>query len=171
MTTATKTWPLETTEEYSPDLPIKIQRILYRLEQNEVMIVDYLHQDAGYCVLGLFADESGLGEWKRHENAPGNFYYTVDGEEPAVNSPCFLPTTVAEHYGLNSVSGLFNIKDLSESLYNRIEQLLGQSIFVGTTTLSLLILNDRMTKKNVPTATINEVLAQVIRSGIVFKDR
>ena len=51
------------TEVYEPTVQDKIQRIIYRLEHGEQLCGTVLRNGDNFCVLGLFADESGLGRW------------------------------------------------------------------------------------------------------------
>ena len=155
-------------EVYAPSVSDRIQRILYRLDSGEWLIGGKLKSRDQFCVIGLFADESGLGEW-RWDEPNGIECYFIDG----VTTTDIAPPKVCELYGLamygNDVA--IDISRLPEHIAS-----LSKYISVGVDTfgssMALLSgLNDRLAADlNIDTKTRNYILAEVIRSGAIFQD-
>lgn len=146
---------IEIKEQYEPTVSDKIQKILYRLDQGEELSRHYLkNYDTGkYCVLGLFADESGLGHWR--DDAA---YVTDHADNHKI-----LGMDIVDHYNLTSEAGMFRVKDLPEDLQS---ELFGSVTNDPTVYCSLSRINDC---GFVIPSDLNRVLAAVIRSGAVFR--
>ena len=160
MVTVIEVQEQQTLESYEPTVQDKIQRILYRLEHGEKLISKRLKIGDNFCVLGLFADESGLVEWstpyQRHrEMYKHNYlYYEVD-----------LSPDLVEYYNLIDAAGTFYINKVPDECKLKIYNVLGAYDY-----MSLLHLNDKLITTGIySTHYINSVLAAVIRSGAAFK--
>lgn len=148
MTTLAATPKVRDLDLYEPSLEDKIQRIIYRLENGEKLIRGNLRSSSGdFCVMGLFADESGLGKWGPY----GQSYHIYDKF-----SYKYLNAELTNYYGLVSGVGSFKIEDLPEDLQTRMHDMTrGDSS-------ALAVLNDCFTPG------INQLLADIIRSRAVF---
>ena len=136
---------------YEPTVDDKVQRIIYRLEHGEELVKGTLRNRHGnFCVLGLFAEESGLGEWEM----PGQCY-NVDGE---INFK-FLNNKLVQYYNFISGIGTFKVDYLPDQVKSELE-----SVLIGPTS-SLATLNDCFVGSK---PGINKLFADIIRSGVVF---
>ena len=63
---------------YEPTVQDKIQRIIYRLEHGEKLVSGKLYDGKNFCVLGLFADESGVGHWQESRYDDDVYRYRTD---------------------------------------------------------------------------------------------
>ena len=132
---------------YEPTVHDKIQRIIYRLEHGEELISGNLMRR------GQFADESGLGDWF------GSIYYESDTKSVTV-----LSESISTYYNLQNRSGKFYLADLSDDVQNKL------SIFKPNVdgTFSLMAINDSVLFCMDNNININQLLADIIRSGAVF---
>lgn len=162
---ATKVYPTETQTDYEPTISDRIQRILYRLDSGEELSYGALSIGNSFCVLGLFADESGLGEWGYSENLESN-EYRITGTN--ITSAVWLCDMLADYYDLRTGGGTFDINCLTEDLRNR---LLTKGVEPNYKDfVSLDSINDQMLSKDAPyDYEVNILLADVIRSGVIFK--
>ena len=148
--------PVVRQEEYEPSIADKIQRVLYRLDHGEELTKGCLRRRDNFCVMGLFTDESGLGEWE--PEAEDEF----ESVRPAVyvdqNKMQITYKEIFEYYGMKEQ---FKVEDLPASVLNRIRYK-----FPNTHDfLTLAYLNDNIFEN----ADLNSILADVIRSGAVFE--
>ena len=148
---------------YEPSVQDKVLRIIYRLENGEQLITSYLHdpKEDKFCVLGLFADESGLGKWV------GASYVAGDGTHQLLA----LSNEVYQYYGLSNNAGNFDINDLPNDVRNRVNCLhydwSGNIVLDYLRTLTMYYINDIGHSTRYPY--INQLLADIIRSGAIFK--
>ena len=152
---------------YEPTVEDRIQRVLYRLDNGEDLCKGYLHFEDKFCVLGLFMDESGLGEWILDEvNSQGfkfddqNIYY----------APEVLPGEIVAYYGFSDDVGQFELNSLPTDLREDIIRLFPTAGYDRQKITCLTALNDDLMTHNIDTSKRNDILARVIRSGVVFKD-
>lgn len=159
--------------EYEPSVADKIQRIIYRLEQGEELTHSSLFDGKNFCVLGLFADESGLGEWttvihSKYDNSEcydiPEFVYNTGEIDIRLLSPASPPVAVSEYYNLrrDSTGVNFNTNDLPLKLRNEITELLQ-----CTGMVDLYYINDMLIQKGHQDRA-NSILAGIIRSGAIF---
>ena len=156
MVLAIETITPELTEvQYEPSASDKIQKILYRLDQGEVLNQNHLknYETGNFCVLGLFADESGLGHWGEDAS------YIVDNER----SHKILSMDLVNYYGLNSEAGIFAVIDLPHELQS---ELFGSITKDPGVYCSLSRIND---SDFVDKDAKNRLLASIIRSGAIFR--
>lgn len=135
----------------------RIYRVLARLDTGEHLIHRRLKCGNNFCILGLFADESGIVKWEGDKYKRRRHNYTN-----------ILDLEVVNLFKLKDPIGSFDIETAPES----IKRLLAEHFDLATVDsnrFSLTTINDSLIaldKRNV----LNSVLAQVIRSGVVFKD-
>ena len=143
---------------YEPTVNDKILRILYRLDHGEELIHGRLKEDDGkFCVLGLFADESGIGEWLA---LPSGYAYKADGLVKAS-----LTGILMDYYNLRSETGVFDRIRLPEHIASPLHTI--DQLTQYRNLLSLSLVNDGLIDAGVKP---NEILADIIRSGIIFRD-
>ena len=158
---------LETT--YEPTVADRINRVLYRLDQGELLTGGRLRRDDNFCVLGLFADESGLVEWDTDiqffPDLRPRYHYAVDG----VYYSHTLDRHVVELYNLANYQGRFdytkapeNIKELIREHMPDIDDKFGHYVTISE-------INDHLLSRSVNPIVMNQVLAAIIRSGVIFK--
>ena len=141
--------------EYEPTVQDKIQRVLSRLENGEELTKYSLRNGDNFCIMGMFADESGIGHWV-------NETYVVHGG-----------VSVAGYFNIKTGSGNFEIDELPEGLAFCVRSLLNDSmysyiLFSSRQGSSLTMINDL---DGVPPMTKNRLLAEIIKSGVIFDDR
>ena len=156
----------------------KIQRILDRLDQGEELISGKLKLDGKFCVLGLFAEESGLGKWSKvvkdgvvvsyytvrpMVNGCGQYGYVFSYNYYGSGSATRLDRRLMNHYGLRSPDGSFDIE-----LIPPVVKALVQTVKCAD---SLSGVNDRLIELEYDGEVVNKVLADIIRSGAIFKDK
>ena len=166
-------------EIYEPTVQDRIQRVLYRLDHGEQLGQKDLYDGQNFCVMGLFADESGLGEWNHRtigNDIVGNkIQYTYKPHDTNyLSSTSLLPFPVRQYYGFNTATGMFKFSDISDDLRDRIvyiyREFFGRYANKSATPAniySLTGLNDVGVRLG--DASINQVLADLIRSGAAFK--
>ena len=155
----------------------KIDRILARLDQGEELISKKLRIGDNFCILGLFADESGLGHWHTEiqKGEPVHYYKIKPFVKNATPYGYFvsyslfdransirLNSRLVQHYGLQSAEGAFDVDRIPASIKYR--------MLTANCGPSLLKVNDYMIDSEYPGAEINAVLSDIIRSGAIFKD-
>lgn len=150
MTTATIAIP-DTLEQqdYEPTVADKIQRVLYRLDQGEPLMHGCLRFNDNFCVLGIFADESGIGHWG--DNYRGSMAY-LDSDDAQIDYG-----QIFDYYGLKDQ---FQVNDLPESVISKIIYKFGKD-----DTITLPYVNDQLYTN----LDLNSILADMIRSGAIFK--
>ena len=158
------------TPVYEPTVQDKIQRVLYRLDSGEHLFQGRLRHGNSFCVMGLFADECGIGRWEASppynetERIINNWEYYVDSAE--IRNTTLLSKEITQYYDLRTGSGAFRISDLPEDLRTRLSDLLW---IKDIDRCSLSRINDDLLTLGYSTAVVNDVLASVIRSGVIFK--
>ena len=144
------------TVSLSPIVQDKIDNIIRRLESGERLIKGSLRRGDNFCVLGLFADESGLGKWA------GTTYIIYN---PKLYMRNALGGDLTNFYKLSTDFGLFLRKDLPPEIQLKISEspiLRNDSAPIW----DLSYVNDRMLGNGeIP----NEILAGIIRSGVIFR--
>ena len=150
-----------TVTTYEPTVADKIQRVLYRLEHGEKLIWGQMHYDGGFCVLGLFADESGLGSWE-----PISHGYNVGGQVSFTR----LSDNLLDYYGFNSSGVSLVLSDLPNDLHNKVRCLFfTNGYYREHGTFDLSFINDCGRIRAYPH--INQLLADIIRSGVLFQNK
>lgn len=138
-------------EEYVPSVADKIQRVLYRLDHGEELIRGCLSKKDKFCVLGLFADESGIGTWEDRVYVEESAAYIDDNNEQLDYDQ------ILTYYGIKPV---FTLENLPDHVISKIRYK-----FSENEVLSLPFLNDNLYGN----ADLNSILADVIRSGAIFE--
>ena len=145
----------ETNTDYEPTVADRIQRVLYRLDHGEQLTHNALKSDDNFCVLGLFADESGIGGWE------GDAY--VVGNESNAKT---LGIILTNYYGFHTCGGSFNVCDLSENLRQTLvdEHILRNNY--DDVCMNITLINDyyKLTDEK-----RNAIIAAIIRSGALFR--
>ena len=142
---------------YTPSVQDRIKRILYRLDHGEQLISGALKHEDNFCVLGLFADESGLGFWNEHD------CYVIGYE---ISQSTVLLSILKDYYDLISANAIFKVSDLSKTVY---DVLISYDPTVNQRTeICLSEINDLLVENEDPTT--NFLLADIIRSGVIFKE-
>lgn len=138
-----------------------VQRVLARLDSGEQLTVGSLKIDGMFCVLGLFADESGLGEWGIARPVRDNRqfgYYRIGTSKGSAQ----LDRQLVSYYGMLDANGGFDVTKLSPQILTIIYQIKCVN--------NLASLNDHMLNAGYSKDVINQTLAEVIRSGAIFKE-
>ena len=156
MVTLTEIKEQQITTEYEPSVADKIQRILYRLDHGEELTGGRLYDGSNFCVLGLFADESGLGQWDVFSNS-----YVVGSD----SCRSTLNYAVVEYYHLRNTDGAFFVDSLPEHIKDELRDKLGYTVCLGLMQISGI--NDDLVDKGINS---NKILADIIRSGVLFKE-
>ena len=145
------------TDTYVPTVSDKIQRVLYRLDHGEPLVADWLKHYDNFCVLGLFADESGIGNWNE------DCGYIIS------DTRCYdldLPEEIVSYYGFFDTGASFDPTELSNDLQNKIQCLIYESGDIIVEPLYISLVNDMGLKLQYPY--INKLLADIIRAGAIF---
>ena len=155
---------------YEPSAKDKILRVLYRLEHGEQLCHGILYNGNNFCVLGLFADESGLGSWVHDDK--GEFYEYTIGDNKVITSLAI--TELIEYYDFHqplrekgTVS--FVLNQVSNALANQIKCLYYDEfkfVVVEHELVDLYSVNDIGISTNY--VGTNQLLADIIRSGVLF---
>ena len=161
MTTTTVTNP-EIQPTYEPTVADKIQRVLYRLENDGELISGFFREDDNFCVMGLFADESKIGKWAYYGDSLFDYLVDDQGGNPSIIKLC-------EYYNMNELA-CFELGTLEPDLQNEVRKIMETSIDFSEADRVIIGLT-KLNDVGVSTGceNINEVLAAVIRSGAVFK--
>lgn len=130
----------------------KLLKVLFRLDQGETLIKHDWTDGKNYCLMGMLAEESGTGEWRKNDY--GEVYYS----QPMFN--------ICLYYGIRP---FVQLKTLPEDLCN---ELIKSNKLPGTMTkydsISLEGLNDYLVANNHPET--NQILSKVLRQA-KFKER
>ena len=163
MTTVT-----EIKTDYEPTAADRIQRVLYRLAHGEELYDGRLRTGEQFCVLGLFADESGQVKWEPEiiDRGKGPITLTtmhyIIGDEMYISR---LDPSLVKYYNLIDDIGTFDIDNVPVELQNDIKELLPHGNY------NLMRLNDNAIRiQTYTTEQVNSLLAAVIRSGAIFKE-
>ena len=149
-------------QEYEPTVADKIQRVIYLLEQGERLINDRLYDGSNFCVLGLFADESGLGDWDH------SFNYVISKES---HNGTILPNDVMKYYNFRDERVSFNLSKLPSDLQNKINCLnydWNFNLMSSNVNIALFGVNDLGMACEYPY--VNQLLADIIRSDAIYKN-
>ena len=151
---------------YEPTVSDKINRILYRLDQGEELACGNLKEKNHFCVLGLFADESGLGRWREYGGNANCSGYDVDDRDDFMGELFVLPDAVVDYYGLTNNFTTFNCYDLKDP--DLIDTLVQYDLVYSDGTTSLPRINDGLIRIG-KAAEVNGILMKIIKSGVIFK--
>lgn len=143
--------------QYEPTVADKIQRVLYRLDQGESLSYGMLYNGVNFCVLGIFADESGLGHWN------DCCRYEIDNDAGPLTA---LSDAVRDHYNLTSSNAIFTVNNLPVKLYDALIKYMPD--LNERYVICLSEINDTFVDNNEPNT--NLLLADLIRSGVIFKE-
>ena len=145
----------------------KINRVLDRLDQGEELISGYMRVGDQFCVLGLFADESDQGKWSDED-------LLIKSYKPRLTLKNLLkygchnyPQTfqlnksLVAYYGLRDSSISFSFDILNPELRHLVLSLKCHNTLVSV--------NDHMIAMGYSNKIINKTLADIIRSGAIFK--
>ena len=152
--------------KYEPTVRDRIQRILYRLDHGEKLYDGRLCYGGKFCILGLFADESGKIEWENETDIRYNGWVTLDSMFYESNGEKYvsrLDPELVEYYNLNDALGSFNISDIPEEYREVVTGLLVCNV------PNLMFTNDNALRRGYSTEYVNSMLAAIIRSGAIFK--
>ena len=136
----------------------KIQNILKRLDLGEELIGGRLRKGDQFCIMGLFAEESGLVNWELSHYG----YYRAVTELSNIKMVADLPAELVSYYNLINAEGRFDIDDIPAEIKEMVMQHTPDA-------LSLTTINDYGIRDKLDKNIINSVLAAVIRSGAIFK--
>lgn len=153
----------QTQSDFTPQE--RIDRILARLDSGEELNGGRLRRLHQFCILGLFADESGLGKWEP-DGVGVFFYYMVDGDKLTAD----LNDPIVDLYNLVDQTARFTIANVPM----KIKSFLTNEIYSYQRTIrttSLMDVNDRMIDNGYSSKDINETLSTIIRSGAIFKEQ
>ena len=147
------------------DAQASLDRVLDRLASGEKLSQHGLKSGDRFCIMGLFIDESRLGRWTKQsfDRMSG---YIIDPNPHAVFA--FPAQAVADYYGLTGVSGIFNLCDIPIEIYEELRSIYG----VGGRefdTESLTNINDILIPRGYSVEMVNRILADIIKSGAIFK--
>ena len=160
---------------YAPSVSDRIQRVLYRLDHGEQLGRKDLYDGTKFCVLGMFADESGMGHWQYSgpsSDLVGRHRYNYKlSVKDFMGSAALLPHPVKQLYGFTTDTGLFMLKDLPDHVQKQTWEVYRKTYTNGPindpmTSWSLASLNDSCLQ--IGYEYTNELLAKIIRSGAVF---
>ena len=154
MTTLTEIKESQIITEYEPSVADKIQRILYRLEHGGTIDPFPIKKDDNFCVIGLFVDESDLGYWDI------NSLYISD----SIGPERILTEILVNYYGLRATYGAFFADNLPKYIKNELRNFGVFPYAIDTITY----VNDVLIGKGINP---NKILADIIRSGALFKGR
>ena len=150
----------------------KISRVLERLDQGEELISGYMHLCDQFCILGLFADESGLGEWSDDTSAIKSYKHrlTLKYILKYILKYMFtdypqtfqLNRSVVDYYGLRDPQGSFSFDTICDPELRHFLLALGCK-------WSLVSVNDTMIRLNFKKDEVNKVLSEIIRAGGIYK--
>lgn len=132
-----------------------VQRVLDRLDHGETLNQGYLYNGDKFCVLGLFADECGLGFWQ-----DSGYHFKYSDQVLLVS----LNTDIADYYNMRHYNGLFKAKDLPEDVLNKLKSY--ECHFDYAFNISISGINDELLNKGIDP---NPILADIIRSGVIYK--
>ena len=164
MTTLTEIQTMQTEYELATKDPI--QRILYRLDHEETLGGGRLRRLDQFCILGLFADESGIGEWEKCKHGDVFYDYIIGDSKLTAD----LNEVLVKFYNLKDQTGLFKIADLDSQ---EIKVFLNTELYNGDykpAISSLMHINDNMIDRGYTVKEINGILAAIIRSGVIFRE-
>ena len=136
----------------------RIQRVLDRLESGEELCQGYLREGNKFCIIGMFLDESDLGNW---HGANYTYHWDQDYYMEAQGP------TIESFYGFISPCGRFDVDKLPAELLAEIRGVLGSGS-MWLPSYMLMDLSDDMLRAGVETAVANDILAKIIRSGVIF---
>ena len=133
----------------------RLDAVLLRLDSGEELTKGILKRDDKFCVMGLFADESGIVKWegdkyKRHRHAYTNI----------------LDMDVVQLFRLRDPIGSFDLEHAPDEIKQLILDHFGSEV-ADLNKVSLTTVNDGMLALD-KKAEVNSVLATIIRSGVVF---
>ena len=143
----------------------RVEKILTRLDSGELLIGGRLRENSNFCILGLFADESGLGRWQP-SNHNGLMYDYIMYDKKLVAE---LNEPIVQLFNLHDNTGRFRLSAVSPP---KVKSFLINEVFErypNAEYSSLMNVNDRMTDYGYRSKDINDTLAAIIRSGAVFK--
>ena len=149
---------------YEPSVSDRIQRVLYRLENGDKLTTGFFREDNNFCVLGIFADESGIGKWYYYGDSLYDYLIEDQGGNPTIDKLC-------EYYNMNE-DAMFYLSELEPELATKVSDIIGigecyEDTLIEQHLISLVRLNDIGVANG--SADINDVLAAVIRSGALFR--
>ena len=161
----------------------QIQKVIDRLEQGEELISFELKQGDNFCILGLFADESGIGRWvdvgefldfpesMLPVDSKRSYEYIVNGDDIEY---FHLSQSLVNHYNLKDGSGSFDITALPESLLKILMPIVAadhnhSEYNFDSEGFTISGINDLLVQSNADTKTINYLLAEIIKSGVIFE--
>ena len=147
----------------SDDVQIKIDRVLARLDRNEKLTRRTLKSGDQFCILGLFADESGLGEWGRIDKmrVRGDrdiSYYKISNRMGSSQ----LDKDLVQYYRMYNANGSLDI--------SRVPPGLMQFLYDIKSDYNLASINDTMLGQGFSNAETTYVLAKIIRTRAVFQE-
>ena len=109
----------------------------------------------------------GFGEWELQRNNTFRYVVNIPKKRGLIS---YLSADMANYYGLKTTSGRFYIKSLPEPLHSDLVHLLkSNEYYCPTNQISLAIVNDELLDAGFSTKIVNDILARIIRSGVIFK--
>ena len=143
------------------DAQSKIARVLARLDRNEKLTRRTLKHGDRFCILGLFADESGLGKWGRIDKIRVSGYRDISyykiGERMGSSQ---LDKDLVQYYRMYNANGHLDI--------SRVPAELMRFLYDIKSDYNLASINDTMLGQGFSNAETTYVLAKIIRTGAVF---
>ena len=133
----------------------RLDAVLQRLDSGEQLVPKRLKYGNNLCIMGLFADESGIVQWHGDQYRRKRHTY--------VN---LLDMDVVTLFNLRDPIGSFDLESAPDELKDLIREHLGAEA-AQLNRLSLTVVNDSMLALE-KREQANPVLAAIIRSGVVF---
>ena len=157
--TTTLDRPVDSVISSDNEVQDKINRVLDRLDRGEQLTRGTLKFNDNFCILGLFADESGLGEWGTIDQPHGRpqiTYYQIDDRMGSSQ----LDRDLVKYYRMHNANGQLDISKVPAELM--------QFLYKIGSNYNLANINDKMLQIGYSTDKINSTLATIIRSGAIF---
>lgn len=143
--------------KYESPVETKIQRVLDRLDSGERLTARRLRIGNSFCVMGLFADESGYGNWWADHARKWRYQIRTAPYETE------LCPTLVKHYNLFNKYGKFDPDKISAESKDIIDNVISCGGY------TLMNVNDDSMYCDYNPKLLNELLADIIRSGAIFK--
>ena len=140
----------------------KIDLVLQRLDDGEELINCLLKKDDKFCIMGLFLDVYGFDWTKEFEQDNNHNVAYLELDKVVANF----------NFKYSGGAGFFNYYELPEELQQRILTMMPpyDDKIAKNSQLSLMEINDILNyRKDHDIASINGLLSDIIRSGVLFE--
>ena len=137
------------------DSNVKLQNVLNRLENGEKLISGELRRGDNFCIMGMLADESGLGEWfSIYEHQSPTYTASLD--------------SIFAYYHIAD-TGYFTLPSLPETLRNKIMHNLPHLDYErywdhkSPWFINLSSINDQMIMRCIDIKVVNSIMSDLLR--------